>query len=101
MSKFPYRIIAAKWTESVNMPSFVTSIKINGVNEVGITNKIGDILAEYNISVRSMNYNTNEGLFEETIQISVSNNDVLYGAMRKIQTIKGILKVVRLDNIRS
>ena len=101
MSRFPYRVIAAQWTESVNMPSFVTSIKINGVNEVGITNKIGEILAEFNISVRSMNYNTNEGLFEETIQISVSNNDVLYGAMRKIQTIKGILKVVRLDNIRS
>jgi (p)ppGpp synthase/HD superfamily hydrolase len=36
-------------------------------------------------------------MFEGMLHIMVPNNDVLHSIMRKIQMIKGILKVTRID----
>jgi len=36
-----------------------------------------------------------DGMFEGTLNILVPNNDVLYGIIRKIQAIKGVLKASR------
>ena len=43
----------------------------------------------------SFSYNMDEGMFEGTLSIMVPNNDVLYGIIRKIQSIKGVLKASR------
>ena len=43
--------------------------------------------------VRSFNYNMDDGLFEGILNIMVPNSDVLHGIIRKIQGLKGILKV--------
>ena len=99
LSRYPYRIIDAKWTVTKSMPSFLSSIKISGIEEVGIVNRIDEVLKSFNITVRSFNYKMDEGLFEGTLNITVANNDMLYGAMRRIQSLKGILKVTRTENI--
>jgi hypothetical protein len=39
-----------------------------------------------------------DGLFEGMLNIMVSNSDVLHSIMRKIQGLKGVLKVTRYDN---
>jgi hypothetical protein len=39
-----------------------------------------------------------DGMFEGILNIIVPNTDLLYGIMRRIQGIKGILKVTRYDN---
>jgi hypothetical protein len=39
-----------------------------------------------------------DGLFEGVLNIMVPNNDILHGVMRKVQSIKGILKVSRSDS---
>jgi (p)ppGpp synthase/HD superfamily hydrolase len=64
-----------------------------------MVNKIADILAQYKVIIRSFNYKMDEGLFEGMLNIMVTNNNVLHGIMRKIQALKGILKVVRVDKI--
>ncbi len=97
MSRYPYRILAARWTKTKNSPSFNTSIKITGVNDIGIVNKIADILAGYSVSIRNFNYSMEEGMFEGMLNIMVPNNDVLYGIIRKVRSIKGILKANRLN----
>jgi hypothetical protein len=38
-----------------------------------------------------------DGLFEGMLNIMVSNQNVLYGVIRKIQGLKGILKASRVD----
>jgi GTP pyrophosphokinase len=65
------------------------------VEDIGIVNKIADIISGYSISVRSFNYTIEEGMFEGILTIMVPNNDVLYGIIRKIHTIKGVLKASR------
>jgi guanosine-3',5'-bis(diphosphate) 3'-pyrophosphohydrolase len=98
MSRYPYRVIAARWSKSKSSPTFVAAVKITGIEEVGMVNKIADVIADHNAIVRSFNYNMADGMFEGILNIMVPNSDVLHGIMRKIQAIKGILKVTRYDN---
>ncbi len=98
MARYPYRVVAARWTKTKSITSFITSIKITGVENTGIVNQISDIISKYSVAIRSFNYNTEYGMFEGTLNILVPNNDVLYSIMKKIQSIKGIQKVVRQNN---
>ncbi len=95
MARYPYRIVAARWTKTKNAPSFFATIKISGIEDIGIANKIADIIAGYTVSVRNFNYSMEDGLFEGTLNIMVPNNDVLYVIIKKIQAIKGVLKASR------
>jgi len=98
MTRYPYRVVAARWTKTKSITSFITSIKITGVENTGIVNQISDIISKYSVAIRSFNYNTEYGMFEGTLKILVPNNDVLYSIMKKIQAVKGILKVVRQND---
>ena len=98
LSRYPYRLIAARWSKSANVPSFISSIKITGVEDIGIVNKIADIIAEHKVVMRSFNYNMNDGLFEGMLNILVPNSDVLHTIIRKIQSLKGIVKASRIDS---
>jgi guanosine-3',5'-bis(diphosphate) 3'-pyrophosphohydrolase len=97
MARYPYRVVSAKWTNTRNMPSFRALIKITGLEDIGIVNKIADIIAEYNVSLRSFNYNFNDGMFEGVLSIMVPNNNVLQGIIKKILAVKGILKASRTE----
>jgi GTP diphosphokinase / guanosine-3',5'-bis(diphosphate) 3'-diphosphatase len=97
LSRYPYRLIAAKWSKSGNIPSFIASIKITGVEDIGMVNKIADIITEHKVVMRSFNYNMNDGLFEGVLNILVPNSDVLHTIIRKIQSLKGIVKASRQD----
>jgi GTP pyrophosphokinase len=98
MARYPYRVIAARWSKSKNSPSFIATVKITGIEDVGMVNKIADVIAEQKAIVRSFNYNMTDGLFEGMLNIMVPNSDILHGIMRKIQGLKGILKVTRYGN---
>lgn len=99
MARYPYRVIAARWSKSKNVPSFIAAIKISGIEDIGMVNKIADVIAGQSATVRSFNYNMADGLFEGMLNIIVPNSDILHGIIRKIQGIKGILKVSRFDGV--
>ena len=46
MARYPYRVVAARWTKSKTSPSFVASVKITGVEDIGMVNKIADVIAD-------------------------------------------------------
>ncbi|HEX2920503.1 MAG TPA: RelA/SpoT family protein [Bacteroidales bacterium] len=98
MSRYPYRVIAARWSKTSNIPFFVATIKLTGIEVPGIVNKIADIIAETKTTTRSFSYDINEGLFEGTINIMVPNYNTLQLIIRRINGIKGILKAVRSDS---
>ncbi|MBK7710222.1 MAG: bifunctional (p)ppGpp synthetase/guanosine-3',5'-bis(diphosphate) 3'-pyrophosphohydrolase [Bacteroidales bacterium] len=98
ISRYPYRVVVARWTKSKSSPSFVAAIKITGVDDIGMVNKIADVIAEHKAVVRNFNYKMDDGIFEGMLNIMVSNQNDLYGVIRKIQSIKGILKATRYDN---
>jgi guanosine-3',5'-bis(diphosphate) 3'-pyrophosphohydrolase len=98
ISRFPYRVVVARWTESKNLPSFKSAIKITGIEDIGIVNKIADIISEYKASLRSFNYKMDDGIFEGVLNIMVPNNNILQGIIRRIINIKGVHKATRFDS---
>jgi len=101
MTKYPYRIIAARWTKSKSSPSFIAAVKVTGIQDIGMANKIADIVSENKGVIRNFSYVMDNGIFEGMLNIMVPNNNVLYGVIRKIQSMKGILKISRIDNVKS
>jgi guanosine-3',5'-bis(diphosphate) 3'-pyrophosphohydrolase len=97
MSRYPYRVVSARWTKSKTGTTFIASIKISGIEDLGMVNRIADIISFHKVIIRSFNYKMDDGMFEGMLHIMVPNNDVLHSIMRKIQMIKGILKVIRID----
>jgi guanosine-3',5'-bis(diphosphate) 3'-pyrophosphohydrolase len=100
-ARFPYRVVAAKWRESATVPSFISAIKISGNEDIGLVNKIADIISEYKVTLRSFNYKMNDGVFEGVLNIMVSNNNILQGIIRRISNLKGVHKAIRYDNEKS
>jgi GTP pyrophosphokinase len=98
ISRYPYRVIAARWTKTANMTSFISSVKVTGVEDLGIVNKIADVISSYNVTVRNFNYSMEDGMFEGVLNMLVPNNDVLYSIIKKLHSIKGVLKVNRMNN---
>jgi GTP diphosphokinase / guanosine-3',5'-bis(diphosphate) 3'-diphosphatase len=98
LSRYPYRLIAARWSKSGSIPSFISTIKITGVEDIGIVNKIADVISEHKVVMRNFSYNMNDGLFEGMLNILVPNSDILHTIIRKIQGLKGIVKASRIDN---
>jgi GTP pyrophosphokinase len=98
MARYPYRVVTARWTKTKSSTSFITSIKITGVEDIGIVNKIVEIISTYTVTIRNFTYNMEDGMFDGMLNLLVPNNDVLYGIIRKIHSIKGVLKVVRQNN---
>jgi GTP pyrophosphokinase len=99
MARYPYRLIAARWSRSGNVPSFIASVKITGVADAGMVNKIADVISDTRTAIRSFNYNMDEGMFEGTLIIMVPNNNVLQSIIRRIQGIKGVLRATRSDSV--
>ncbi len=97
MTRYPYRVVVARWTKSKSIPNFIATIKITGVDDVGMVNKIADIITEHKAVIRSFNYKMDEGIFEGILNIMVSNHNTLYGVIRRIHSLKGILKASRVD----
>ena len=98
ISRYPYRVVTARWTKAKSSTSFISSIKITGVEDIGIVNKIADVISAYSVTMRNFNYSMEDGMFEGTLNLLVPNNDVLHGIIKKIHSIKGVLKVNRQNN---
>ncbi|MCD6566069.1 MAG: bifunctional (p)ppGpp synthetase/guanosine-3',5'-bis(diphosphate) 3'-pyrophosphohydrolase [Bacteroidales bacterium] len=93
---FGYRIVKVRWTKPAGSESFLANIRISGVDEIGIINKITDVISNYvRVNMRSISVESKEGLFESNLKVLVSGNKVLEGLVRKLEKIKGVTKVSR------
>ena len=79
LGRYPYRTVMASWTKSKNSPSFFTSIKVSGTDDITIVNKISEILTQFKVNVRSFNYNLEDGIFEGKISLYIPNTNILHG----------------------
>ncbi|OFX89169.1 MAG: RelA/SpoT family protein [Bacteroidetes bacterium GWF2_33_16] len=99
IEKYNYRIINAKWNKSVAKKSFQTTIKITGIDEIGMLNKITDIISkDFKVKMRHITMDSNDGLFEGLLKLYVESTEHLDVLFRKLKKEKGILKVIRIDS---
>jgi len=100
LEKYNYRVIKAQWNKSSAKKSFQTIIKVSGIDDVGIVNKISNIISkDLNIRMRSINIDSNDGMFEGQIRLYVESTKHLDMLIRKLKKEKEVLKVTRLETL--
>lgn len=91
------RIVKTKWAKN-NEISFLTGILISGYDDVGIIQSITNVITgELKINMRSMSIESEDGVFEGTVKIFVKSIEELNILCEKLAALKGIYKVVRID----
>ena len=94
-SKYGYRIIKTRWTAKTT-PSFLTAIKLIGLDDIGIINKLTSIISgEMKINMQSISLETNGGVFEGVIKVFVKNNDQVHKLITRLKSIEGVNSVIR------
>jgi len=97
LSNYAYRVVKAKWTND-QLISFLAGLKITGTDEIGIVNNITKVISnENNVNMRSINFDTDDGLFEGTIMVFVHDTKHLNHLIDNLKKVKGVAKVERID----
>ncbi len=96
MSNYAYRIIKAKWTNS-EVISFLAAIRISGIDQVGLVSEVTKVISnEYNVNMRSISFDTDDGIFDGTVKVYVNDTTHLMELMRKLRNIGGVTNVSRI-----
>lgn len=98
LSNYAYRVVKAKWT-SQEAIQFLSGIKLEGVDDVGIVNNLTKIISEdLMVNMRSISFDTDDGIFSGTIMVYVHDTSHLDNLIEKLKTVRGVHKVTRMDN---
>lgn len=96
MSNYAYRIIKARWTSSEAI-AFQAGLIIKGFDDVGIVNRITRIISnQLKVNMKSINFDSNEGLFEGRIMVFVQDTVHLEDLMNKLRKVPGVISVERM-----
>ncbi|MBT3383025.1 MAG: bifunctional (p)ppGpp synthetase/guanosine-3',5'-bis(diphosphate) 3'-pyrophosphohydrolase [Prolixibacteraceae bacterium] len=94
--RFPYRVIKARWKDTTSRSSFLTTLFVSGTDELGIVSEISHIIAkDIGTQMRSINIESDKGLFEGILKVLVYNLDHLEFLIHKLEKVKGVISVTR------
>ena len=97
-SNFGERIISCEWGKNKAF-SFPSAIEISGIDAMGILNQITRTISEdFSVDIRKINIESNAGFFAGKIDISVHDVDDINQLCGKLNKIKGVKKVNRIDD---
>lgn len=95
-SRFGYRIVKARWAGKSSGKQYPISIKIIGHDDIGIVTNITSIISkENNVTLRSINIDSNDGLFSGMLTVMIDDTTKLESLIKKLKTIKGVKQVNR------
>ena len=94
-SNFAYRILDAKWVNKDKI-DFIATILVEGIDSLGITNKITQIISnQMNVNIKSININSEGGIFNGKISLQVHNVNFLDSLTNKLEKIEGLSSIKR------
>ncbi|WP_026838997.1 RelA/SpoT family protein [Gillisia sp. JM1] len=94
-SNYAYRIIQAKWIDS-SQQDFKAIINLRGIDNLGLVSEITkEISKSMNVNMRSINFDSADGVFTGKITVIVKNNSILDTLIEHLKKISGIDKVSR------
>lgn len=97
MSNYAYRIVKARWTSQQKI-AFLAGLKITGIDDVGLVNNITRLISEeLNVNMRSISFDSKDGVFEGTIMVFVHDTKHLHRLTEKMKQVDGVINVVRID----
>ena len=96
-SRFGYRIIPAEWSGK-GTSGYTVTLRIIGNDDISIVTNITSVISkESRVSLRSININSVDGLFQGTFAIIIPDTASLTLLTKKIQGVKGVKNVSRVN----
>lgn len=93
--RFGYRIVKARWAGKGH-GSYPITLHVVGQDDLGIVNNITSIISkEEHIMLRSINIDSNDGLFSGILTILVDDTQRLTALIKKLRMVKGVKAVSR------
>jgi GTP pyrophosphokinase len=97
LSKHGHRVVKAKWTSQSEV-SFLAGLKIRGTDRVGMMNDVTRIISsELKVNMRSVSIESDNGIFDGSIQLYVNDTKHLDMLTKKLENIEGVEEVARFD----
>ena len=97
MANYGHRIVKTKWAKNKEI-SFLTGLKIIGMDDVGVVNKITTIISgDLRINISAITIESTEGMFEGTIRLFVHDKEELDELVRRLKSLHGIHSVERFE----
>jgi GTP pyrophosphokinase len=94
--RFGYRIVKAKWSGK-GSSQYAITLRVIGNDDIGIVNNLTSIISkEERLVLRSINIDSNDGLFSGNLTIMIDDNTRLEALMKKLRTVKGVKQVNRI-----
>ncbi|MGX5818643.1 RelA/SpoT family protein [Chitinophaga lutea] len=97
LSHYGHRVVKTKWVKNREI-SFLTGLKIIGMDDVGVIHKITNIISgELKINIAGLTIESREGLFEGLIKVFVHDKDELEELVARLKGLDGIQSISRLE----
>ncbi len=97
-SSYGNRIIATAWDTHKDL-SFPVGIYVRGIDGVGVLNEVTQVISkQFNVNIRKLNINANDGVFEGKIQLYVHDVDDVRTICNNLKQLQSIKEVTRIDN---
>jgi GTP diphosphokinase / guanosine-3',5'-bis(diphosphate) 3'-diphosphatase len=97
LSNYGHRVVKTKWAKNKEI-SFLTGVKIVGMDDVGVVNKITNLISgELKINIAALTIEAKEGLFRGNIRLYVHDRDELDTLVQSLKDLPGIESVERYD----
>lgn len=99
MSNYAYRVVKAKWTSQETI-SFLAGIKVTGIDDMGIVNNITKVISnELHVNMRSISFDSHDGIFDGTIMVYVHDTAHLTNLIKNLKKAKGVKTVERITTV--
>lgn len=97
-SRFGYRIIRAKWSGKGNS-GYAVTLRVTGRDDIAIVTNITSVIGkEANVTLRSLNINSVDGIFQGDFTVMIRDTTALNALTKKIKAVSGVKAVERLNS---
>jgi guanosine-3',5'-bis(diphosphate) 3'-pyrophosphohydrolase len=97
MANYAHRIVKTKWAKNKEI-SFLTGLRIVGIDDVGVINKITNVVSgDMRINISALTIESGEGIFHGTIKVFVHDKEELDELVQRLLQLNGIQSVTRFD----
>ncbi len=97
-SRFGYRIIRAKWSGKGDN-GYVVTLRVVGRDDIAIVTNITSVIGKENgVTLRSLNIDSVDGIFQGNFAVLVRDTNSLNMLVKKIKSVKGVKTVDRLNS---
>ena len=94
--RFGYRVVKARWSGK-GSSQYAITLRVIGNDDIGIVSNISNIISkDEKIVMRSINIDSNDGLFSGNLVVLLDDNSKLNMLIKKLRTVKGVKEVMRI-----